>query len=637
MASSFEKSVKGATKIKAAPPKTKYIEHILIATHSGEAGVGEVFRVLQTRLRDSTWTVVFKSLITVHLMIREGSPDVTLAYLAKHRSMLGLGMISDVQTQGRNIRHYYDYLTERVRAYRDTKIDWVRGRENRLEKLSVEKGLLRETESVQKQLTALLKCDVMDNEPENEITVTVFRLLVLDLLALFQALNQAMINILGHFFEMSKPDAERAMDIYRNFARQTDFVVQYLSVARQYEHHTRVEVPKLKHAPVNLGRQLEDYLKDPDFEIHRRQYLAELEAKKKGGSSSVSKFPKAESSTKNTASGTTSTKEESSRPAIPIKSADANLIDFFDSIEQNQTQMAVQAQPQLQQTHGQMQVSANPWAQAAFQPQPTQPFQANDFAAQAAFQQAFQQQQQQQQQQPTMDPYGQVLQAPQQQMHPSFTGAGYGGFSPQQQGFQATSLSLGPQDPMANFQTAATTGFSGLQPPQQVTNPFRQSMMMNQQQTGSPFSPANNSPFQQQQPQQQQQQQMQRPVTAQSTNPFARASPQAAQPFASPPANSPFQSAPPQQPQPTGTNPFARGFAASQSVQQQQQQRPVTASGPLLPMPTGSTNPFRQGAFVNHATGMGWQHNQQPIGGGLDQLETIPVFPRPAQQTPWQQ
>lgn len=41
---------------------------------------------------------------------------------------------------------------------------------------------------------------VMDNEPENEITVTVFRLLVLDLLALFQALNQAMINILGKIF-----------------------------------------------------------------------------------------------------------------------------------------------------------------------------------------------------------------------------------------------------------------------------------------------------------------------------------------------------------------------------------------------------------------------------------------------------
>lgn len=37
----------------------------------------------------------------------------------------------------------------------------------------------------------------MDNEPENEITITVFRLLVLDLLALFQVLNHGLINILG--------------------------------------------------------------------------------------------------------------------------------------------------------------------------------------------------------------------------------------------------------------------------------------------------------------------------------------------------------------------------------------------------------------------------------------------------------
>lgn len=95
MASSFEKSVKGATKIKAAPPKTKYIEHILVATHSGEAGVGEVFRALQLRLRDSTWTVVFKSLITIHMMIREGQPDVTLAYLAKHRNLLTISPFTD--------------------------------------------------------------------------------------------------------------------------------------------------------------------------------------------------------------------------------------------------------------------------------------------------------------------------------------------------------------------------------------------------------------------------------------------------------------------------------------------------------------------------------------------------------------
>ncbi|GAB1311004.1 ANTH domain-containing protein [Madurella fahalii] len=635
MASSFEKSVKGATKVKAAPPKTKYIEHILVATHSGEAGVGEVFRALQYRLRDSTWTVVFKGLITVHLMIREGSPDVTLAYLAKHRNMLAVSMFSDAQTQGRNIRHYSNYLSERARAYRETKVDWVRAKEPRLEKLSVEKGLLRETEIVQHQLTALLKCDVMETEPENEITITVFRLLVLDLLALFQALNQGLINILGHFFELSKTDAERAMDIYRTFTRQTDYVVQYLSVARHYEHHTRVEVPKLKHAPVNLGRQLEEYLKDPDFEIHRRQYLAELEAKKsKGGSSGASKSAKFESAK---ASSSTNANGSQTAPApapAPTKGPDADLIDFFESIEQNQTTMAVQTQSQPQ-PQTQMQMGMSPWGPAPFQPQPTTQLQPNGFVSQPTGFQAsgpFQQQSQ-----PLFSPPQQTAQ----QLQPAFTSAGFGGFSPQPQpqpSFQPSGLSTIPQDSVASFQSSAAPAFQGLQAPQQSTNPFRQSMLMNQQ-TSTPFSPVLGQTNTQQ-----------RPATSQSTNPFARSSPQATQPFAAPASNSPFQSQPPQQPpaapttttaspmQPlqTGTNPFAKNFAPAQPAQPTQQQRPVTAGG-ILSQPTGSTNPFRQGAFVNHATGLGWQHNQQPIGGGLDQLETIPVFPRPAQQTPWQQ
>ncbi|AEO65961.1 uncharacterized protein THITE_2113626 [Thermothielavioides terrestris NRRL 8126] len=632
MASSFEKSVKGATKVKAAPPKTKYIEHILVATHSGEAGIGEVFRALQYRLRDSTWTVVFKSLITVHLMIREGSPDVTLAYLAKHRNMLAVSVFSDAQTQGRNIRHYSNYLSERARAYRETKVDWVRMREPRLEKLSVEKGLLRETEVVQHQLTALLKCDVMENEPENEITITVFRLLVLDLLALFQALNQALINILSHFFELSKPDAERAMDIYRAFTRQTDYVVQYLSVARQYEHHTRVEVPKLKHAPVNLGRQLDEYLKDPDFEIHRRQYLAELEAKKsKGGSSGASKSTKTEPAKASSSSKTSSSQPPPAAKSQPAKGPDADLIDFFESIEQNQTPMAVQAQAQAQpqqqqpQLQAQMQMGMSPWGPAPFQPQPLPQLQTG-FVSQPAGIPAsvpFPQQTQ-----PSFAP----AQQPAPQMQPAFTGAGFGGFSPSAQtSFQPSSLSPIPQNSVATFQNTAASGFQGLQPPQQSTNPFRQSMLMNQQ-TGTPFAPAPANT-------------QQRPATSQSTNPFARSSPQAAPPSGAPASNSPFQSQPTQQPstapaplQPlqTGTNPFAKNFGTAQPAPPTQQQRPVTAGG-ILSQPTGSTNPFRQGAFVNHATGLGWQHNQQPIGGGLDQLETIPVFPRPAQQTPWQQ
>lgn len=66
-----------------------------------------------------------------------------------------------VQVQGVNIRHYYTYVLSRAKAYRDTKLDWVREGQGRLKKQTVDKGLLRETESVQKQIAALLDCDVI--------------------------------------------------------------------------------------------------------------------------------------------------------------------------------------------------------------------------------------------------------------------------------------------------------------------------------------------------------------------------------------------------------------------------------------------------------------------------------------------
>ena len=280
MSSSFEKSVKGGTKVKLAPPKSKYVEHILLATQSGEAGVAEVFRTLTHRLRDSTWTVAFKALIIVHLMIKEGVQDVTLSYLSvAPQQRLAINHFTDVQTQGQNIRLYSEYLLARAKAYERAKCDYVRSGEGRMKRLSVDKGLLRETEVVQDQIKALVKCDLLQNDVENEISLTAFRLLTRDLLDLYNVENEAVMNVLSHYFEMSRPDAERSIRIYKIFCKQTEQVVQYLSVARQFEYATRLEIPKLKHAPTSLAASLQEYLDDKDFEINRRQYLAEQDAR----------------------------------------------------------------------------------------------------------------------------------------------------------------------------------------------------------------------------------------------------------------------------------------------------------------------------------------------------------------------
>ena len=71
-----------------------------------------------------------------------------------------MGKWDIVQIQGTNIRHYYNYILARAKAFKDTRVDWVKGGVGRLKRQTVDKGLLRETEAVQSQINSLLKCDV---------------------------------------------------------------------------------------------------------------------------------------------------------------------------------------------------------------------------------------------------------------------------------------------------------------------------------------------------------------------------------------------------------------------------------------------------------------------------------------------
>ncbi|KAL1587896.1 hypothetical protein WHR41_03384 [Cladosporium halotolerans] len=658
MSSSFEKSVKGGTKVKLAPPKSKYVEHILLATQSGEAGVAEVFRTLTHRLRDSTWTVAFKSLIIVHLMIKEGAPNVTLSYLSAaptHR--LAINSFTDVQTQGHNIRRYSEYLLARAQAFEAAKCDFVAEGQAHVKRLSVDKGLLRETEIIQMQVRALVKCNMLDNDLENEISLTAFRLLTRDLLDLYAAENEAVMNVLGHYFEMSKPDAERAIKIYKTFCKQTDLVVQFLGVARQFEHATRLEIPKIKHAPTSLAASLQEYLDDKEFDINRRQYLAEQEAKKSGKPFSK---PAAQKS-----SQPASSKPNDTAPA-PAAAAQAkgpapDLIDFFDSIEQKQQPMAQQVQqyPQQQQqgfvTAQQTSFGA---PQLGFQ-QPMQGFPqqsqqpTNGFMGNDASTNPFMQQQQQQQQQPmngfdqSTNPFGQPQQQAmpqqQQQLQPvqtNYTGAGFGGYGPQPQQQSFTSGGAFPQDTQQAFGNPAPQ--APAQAPAQLqaqqTNPFRLSMMATGSSMGAfggQSSTDNTGGLQRQ-----------------STNPFAKHTQQQTPSFQvqsipedgnaqnQPQSSSPFGQQQQQQPtglqplqsQATGTNPFARPQTATSQQQQNLSPLSVQATG---------TNPFRQSMFMNQQTGQGWQNAPQATMGGFEQMNTVPVFPRPGtsqpqqQQSPW--
>ncbi|WEW59652.1 hypothetical protein PRK78_005131 [Emydomyces testavorans] len=617
--SNFEKSVKGASKSKLAAPKSKYIEHILTATYS-DAGVAEIFRALSLRLRDSAWTVVFKSLIVIHMMIREGAPGAALRYLSQNPRNIAITSVSDVQTQGGNIWRYSEYLRARSLAFSDTKTDYVRGGQGRLKKLTVEKGLLRETEIVQKQIRVLLRCDLLSEEPENEISLTAFRLITLDLLTLYSVMNEGTINVLEHYFEMSRPDSERALSVYKSFSALTEDVVKFLRVARQYESATRLEIPNLKHASTDLAKLLEDDLNDPDFAARRKEYRAQ-----KYGKGQSQEDRKKSASNQPAKSQITTNPPPNLASKAEAKSSAPDLIDFFDSIEQNQQPLSYQPTAQFNMQNPQVQ---------QFQTT-TFPQQQMGFASQqTGFQQAasvgFGSQQQNLAMSPSAqstNPFAQFTAQPNQQLQPfqqNHNLAGFGGYTsqpqpqPQVNSFQPALSSI-PQNGIPAFQQPMPIGT------QRPNNPFRQSMLISNNFASSTPSPLNS---------------ISQPTTAtlarQPTNPFAKHrlsqmpfSGEISRPSTSPGLQSQDQSQlQPIRPQRTGNNPFAQNTPSPNRDLQ------VPVATPLRPNPTGSTNPFRQSAFINQQTGQPWQVGvPQGTMGGLENLSTVPVFPRPGQTT----
>ncbi|CCE73131.1 Piso0_000152 [Millerozyma farinosa CBS 7064] len=610
----YEKIVKGATKVKVAAPKPKYIEPILMATSVDHAEESEnlrtIMRTLAHRLQDSAWSVVYKSLIVIHIMIREGDRDVTLDYLAnKNPSMLNLSSINVARgdhfsSDVRFIVKYAKYLHTRAKQFEHTGIDYVRDERSnnstsqsggRLRSLSVERGLLRETESVQKQIDALLKNSFVENDVNNDVVLTAFRLLVNDLLALFQELNEGVINLLEHYFEMSKVDAERALNIYRKFVVQTKYVIDYLRVAKHLEYATRLHVPTIKHAPTALTSSLEEYLDDPNFEVNRRQYLAEKQDKKDPGSSSLLR------SGGNNAQGP-SKGSENQPPRNP-----PNNYQNTDEINRNNSLLVQQS-------------TYNPWRASLPVVQQQAPFvtQSDMTQQQAAMV-------------PSMTGNGTFV-------SPTISLGQNAIFQPQQTGVGQTFIVPGQAQPLQPQSTNSNPFFQG--PPlnggnqqliqQQQQQLEQQQMQQQEQQRQQQLQQQMQQQEQQRQQQLQQQIQQQQQLQSQSQNSFNYPQPlqqQNTNPFLN------FQS-PQSQPSQTfsdsSTNPFT-----STRFSQNGTTAFTIPENKVENLSSNSTggNPFKVSSsttelFNRTGNRQPQQLMRQPTAGGLETLPTVPIFPQ---------
>ncbi|KAM3164916.1 ENTH domain-containing protein [Lachancea thermotolerans] len=376
----YVKLVKGATKIKMAPPKAKYVDPILLGTADPHE-FREIMNALDARVQDTAWTIVYKSLIVVHLMIREGEPLVTIKYLSKNQDFFSLKDIFHSKLSSGDLqalRRYRDYLRTRCVEYANTGKDYVRENNSSLttSAASDPKLSLSHVESLEAQISALIKNRYSQYDLGNDLLLTAFRLLVQDLLVLYNSLNEGIITLLESFFELTHQDAERTLKLYKRFVELTESVVKYLKTGKA----VGLKIPVIKHITTKLIRSLEEHLKD-DNNNHGQNF-----------SSSDSKTP-----------------------------AQRELEQIREQKRQLEEQMKTQQQMIISPTIPQQQTGYNPFAEgfsfeqpAAAQPIATQPT-SNPFMAQAQVPQHTAQPLQYQQNQQAVQPlqYQQTQQAAQ--------------------------------------------------------------------------------------------------------------------------------------------------------------------------------------------------------------------------------
>ncbi|XP_075892417.1 phosphatidylinositol binding clathrin assembly protein b isoform X3 [Nelusetta ayraudi] len=283
--SAVSKTVCKATTHEVMGPKKKHLDYLIHCTNEMNVNIPQLADSLFERTTNTSWVVVFKSLITTHHLMVYGN-ERFVQYLASRNTLFNLSNFLDKSgLQGYDmstfIRRYSRYLNEKAVSYRQVAFDFTkvkRGVDGVMRTMNTEK-LLKTIPIIQNQMDALLDFNVSLKVNANELTNGVinaaFMLLFKDSIRLFAAYNEGIINLLEKYFDMKKTQCKEGLDIYKKFLTRMTRISEFLKVAEQVGID-RGDIPDLSQAPSSLLEALE-------------QHLASLEGKKVKDSTAASR------------------------------------------------------------------------------------------------------------------------------------------------------------------------------------------------------------------------------------------------------------------------------------------------------------------------------------------------------------
>ncbi|MBA0722565.1 hypothetical protein Golax_003227 [Gossypium laxum] len=253
------------------PAREKNIRAIFAAISATRprADVAYCIHALARRLsRTHNWAVALKTLIVIHRALREVDPtfhEELINYGRSRNHMLNMSHFKDDSSPNAWdysawVRTYALFLEERLECFRVLKYDIEMDRPRTKDLDTAE--LLEQLPALQQLLFRVLGCLPQGAAVHNFVIRLALSMVASESIKIYQAISDGTVNLVDKFFEMQRPDALKALDIYQRSGQQAERLSEFYEVCKSLDVGREEKFIKIEQPPASFLQAMEEYVRE---------------------------------------------------------------------------------------------------------------------------------------------------------------------------------------------------------------------------------------------------------------------------------------------------------------------------------------------------------------------------------------